>query len=319
MSVKFLVFGAGGLLGRELMLKGGAAGHEMHGTVRTPNPKEQTQRGQYHAVDLNDDAAMLALLDAIAPQAVAYAAGFHPVDACESNAVGAMRIHAVLPAVLAAWCAKHGAWMGYVSTDYVFDGEKTGAYSESDKPSPQSVYARTKWSGEKVLLLHRAPIAVLRTSVVYGYHPSKKNFVLWLLDELAAGKKVSVADDQFSTPTDAADLAEAILRLAAKKSGGLYHAAGPTCLSRLEFAQMAAGLFGRRRALVHAVKTADLRQAAPRPANGCLSSKKLENEIGMKFATPQEGLARLRARLSDTDERWRAEKRAGAAEMPPGD
>lgn len=296
--MRCLVLGAGGLLGRELMRQGLAAKHEMHGTERKKSAKEQVKGGRYHLLDLLDDTAVLALLDSLQPQAIFYCAGYHPVDACETDPSGAMKMHAVVPATLAAWCAKKGAWMGYLSTDYVFDGKKAAGslYTESDESNPQSIYAKTKRSGERVLLAQGNHVAILRTSVVYGAHPTKKNFVLWLLDELRAGHAVKIVDDQFSTPTYADDLASAMLKLAEKKTGGLFHAAGSECLSRYEFAKQAAKIFGLDSKLISPVKTAQLKQAAARPKNGCLLSANLESATGVRFRAPKEALADLKSR-----------------------
>ncbi|MDE1798404.1 MAG: dTDP-4-dehydrorhamnose reductase [Candidatus Micrarchaeota archaeon] len=301
--MRILVIGASGLLGQALIERGLAAKQQMYGTYHS----SRLDTSQFPAakagaaltlrpLDLSDERAILALLNFVKPNAVIYAAGFHPVDACEKDPAGARQLHVTAPSIVSAWCAKHGASMAYLSTDYVFDGA-AGYYDESAAPGPQSVYARTKLEGENSVLAQKGAMCVVRTSVIYGAHDAKQNFVTWLISQLRAKKKVEVVTDQFSTPTYVEDLAAALLELARAKRRGLYHGTGRSCLSRYEFALMAADVFGLDQKLIRPIKTSSLKQAAKRPENGCLIADKIEQETGVLFSTAREGLGKLKEKM----------------------
>ena len=180
--MKILVVGGAGLLGRQLMLQGMAQGHEMHGTCK--DVRVEAPGAVWHSLDATDFDAAGALLSKIRPASIVYTAAFHVVDDCERHPGAARRINTDAPLFFADWCSKHGAHFTFISSDYVFDGKKQGLYSEEDETNPGSVYARTKRETELALLEKYPFSASCRTSVIYGWHPSKNNFVLWLLRQL---------------------------------------------------------------------------------------------------------------------------------------
>ena len=232
--MKILVIGGAGLLGHRLLLSAKARKFEAHGTFK--DVKLDYTWAKWHEADVADEAGTLAVLDEVKPDAVIFTAAFHKVDACEDNKTLCYDINVRAPLYVAKWCRENSSRFVFISTDYVFSGERDGRYSETDEPAPASFYALCKRFTEQVLLSDPAGRLVVRTGVIYGHHPKKSNFVSWLISEVKAGKAVRIFDDQSNCPTLANDLAEAILRLLEKKSEGLFHTTGSECLNRYEFA-----------------------------------------------------------------------------------
>lgn len=236
-----------------------------------------------------------ATLRASRPRLVVNAAAYTAVDAAEADAAAAARANHAGPEALAALCAAAGVPLIHVSTDYVFDGRKAGAYVETDPTSPQSVYGATKLAGERAVLASGAPVIVMRTSWVYS--ATGKNFIRTMLNaaqRLQGNGKLRVVADQHGCPTSADDLAEAILNIAGAifSTGwqpdyqGIVHAAGSgdTTWHGLAMAAFeAASRHGRPIPTVEAIATADYPTPAPRPVNSRLDCTRLEQVFGQKL------------------------------------
>ncbi|MDO8339050.1 MAG: dTDP-4-dehydrorhamnose reductase [Candidatus Burarchaeum sp.] len=281
-----LIIGGLGLLGNRLVQK--ARGKfNFDYTYRTGTPWHEENGYQ---LDVTDFEVARKLVQEIKPDAVINTTAFHQVDLCETERAKARLVNIDAALNLATACEKIGAQYVFMSTDYVFDGTKRGKYSIKDTPNPESAYAESKWQAESELLAMDADNTVARTSVIYGWHPMKKNFITWLLNELRAGKPVKIVDDQYSSPTLADNGAEALLGLVEQEKTGLWHVTGNECLNRFEFARKAAQVFGLDERLISSVKTADLHQVAKRPMNGCLDAGRTEKELGFKMLNAEQGL-----------------------------
>ncbi len=124
------------------------------------------------------------------------------------------------------------------------------------------------------------------------------NFAMFVLDKLRRNEMVRAVSDQYSSPTFADNLAEALLRLARHNDNGIFHTAGRSCLSRYEFAVKLAGLFGYPTELVQPVFSSEFKQLAKRPKNACLSVEKAEKRLGMTFLTAEEGIREMKKQES---------------------
>jgi dTDP-4-dehydrorhamnose reductase len=228
------------------------------------------------AFDFDRPETLRATLDAARPALVVNAAAYTAVDKAESEPDAAFRANRDGPAVLAAWCAEHGARLIHVSTDYVFDGRKGAPYVEEDATNPTGVYGASKLGGEAAVLASGAAALVLRTSWVYSAFA--KNFVLTMLDAARRTDRLRVVADQHGCPTSADDLAAAILALADRWDGGargVFHAAGSgaTTWHGLALAVFArAARHGRTAPAVAPIATADWPTPARRPADSRLDS-----------------------------------------------
>lgn len=245
--MKILVTGASGQLGASLLEL--IRGHQVVG-VKRPE------------VDVRDEAAVRKAVDAFRPDAIIHAAALTKVDYCEDHPDEARdtNVRGTENVVRAAGRAR----VVYLSTEYVFDG-KNGPYSEEDAPYPLSVYAETKYQGEKIA--QTAPRwTIVRTTVVYTWRPGSKNFLMQVLE----GKPMRVPNDQISNPTLTESLAEATAELVERDLDGIWNIVGADRVDRYAFARRIAAKFGTDPALLTPVTTAELKQRAPRPLSAGL-------------------------------------------------
>jgi dTDP-4-dehydrorhamnose reductase len=280
--MRFLVTGAGGQLGQELVEvlsadDGGGREAEVVGADRA-------------RLDITDREAVHDVLASVRPEVVVHAAAMTAVDDCESDPDRAFLVNALGTRHVAEAARVVGAHLCYVSTDYVFDGHSRRPYLEWDPPNPLSMYGRSKLGGEAEL----GPDAtVVRTSWVSGRHGS--NLVKTVLRLLAEERPLRFVADQRSRPTFTADLAPAIRRLAIERRPGVFHVTNQEDATRYDLARAVAGLAGGDPERVQPITTAEVVPAppAPRPAYSVLDNAALRLS-GLPLLPPwQESLARL--------------------------
>ena len=273
--MRILVTGGTGQVGTELRLIDWPQGVE----VIAPNRAE---------LDLADQEAVQAYVMAGGFAAVINPAAYTAVDRAESEPLTAFRINALAPAVLAAATREAGIPLLHVSTDYVFDGHKTGAYIESDPVSPVSVYGASKEAGEQAVRSINPRHVILRTAWVFSPHGA--NFVKTMLRLGATRPELGVVDDQRGCPTPAKAIAEALgviaLRLIADRGApcGTYHLAGDEETSWHGFAReifRQAAARGLQTPRLNAITTADYPTPARRPANSVLASAHLAKDYAI--------------------------------------
>ena len=193
---------------------------------------------------------------------------------------------------LAAACVRVGAKLIFISTDYVFDGCK-GNYAETDEPDPISFYGITKLDAERIVQSTSSKCLIIRTSVLYGWHPSKLNFVTWILKGLREHQTLKVVNDHVNSPTFAGNLADAIRKAIELNSQGLLHVAGSERISRFDFARRIARQFDLDERLLVPVKMSDLNWIAKRPRDSSLNVGKAEKELGVELLGVDRGLDRM--------------------------
>lgn len=217
-----------------------------------------------------------------APSLVINAAAYTAVDAAESDAEAAYRANRDGPARLAELCGRAGIPLIHISTDYVFDGLKGTPYVEDDPTSPQGVYGASKLAGEHAVLRSGARVTILRTSWVYA--ATGKNFVRTMLNAAQRMPRLRVVADQKGCPTNAVDLADAVLAVARRllrwddHFAGVFHAAGSGWTTWHGFATAvfdAAEACGAARPDVEAITTADWPTPVRRPPDSRLDCTKL--------------------------------------------
>jgi dTDP-4-dehydrorhamnose reductase len=253
----------------------------------------------YTQLDITNRSDVKSLVSSFQPDVIFNAAAATNVDWCESNHETAWKINVTAVENLAEAARKVGAQLIHVSTDYIFDG-KNGPYDETAQPSPIGYYGKTKLASENAVRAANISYGIVRTLVLYGSGIGvKSNFALWLIQNLRAGKRVRVVDDQIGNPTYVSDLAEAMIKIFELGRQGIYHVAGAENISRYEFALRTAQVFGLDAALIDRIKTSDLHQAAPRPMMSGFILKKAEKELGIRFHNATEGLLMLKQELEE--------------------
>ena len=193
----------------------------MKSTLPTANTSHRTEPPSNSTFSTSK--ASSSALEKIKPEAVVHAAALTDVDKCELEKELAWKTNVEATTNLAQLCKENDVFLIYVSTDYVFDGEK-GMYEETDKPAPINHYGLTKLKGEEaVQTLDNYCIA--RGSVIYGSTPTtgKTNFALWLLDKLQKKEEVKIATDQWNSPTLNVNMAEMIIEALERRVKGILH------------------------------------------------------------------------------------------------
>jgi dTDP-4-dehydrorhamnose reductase len=256
-TVKALVLGAGGQLGKELMRL-------------LPNGVGLA----HHELSVTDRAALERACLQHRPQVVLNCAAYNAVDRAESEPDVAEQVNSAGAAIAAAACRRHGARLVHFSTNFVFDGSLDRPYVETDVARPVGVYAKSKLSGEQQVLTVLPDALVVRTAALFGdsgLAAKGGSFPERIVQRARRRERLRVVSDQRVNPTYARDLAEAVITLARSDMSGVVHVVAAGCCAWDEFARATLAECGID-AEVEAVTSAELAAAAHRPLNGCLGS-----------------------------------------------
>jgi len=228
-------------------------------------------------LDITDRDAVQEVVRGDRPDAVINCAAWTNVDGCESDQERAFAANARGPENLAAACKEAECIFVTISTDYVFDGAKSGFYTQLDEPNPESVYAASKLEGERLSALAYGGSIIVRTGYVFG--PGGINFLSTVVERIKKGERIKAISDAYGTPTYSKDLAVRLRELAEKNVAGIYHVvnSGPG-VSFEEFTRKAVALIGNGEVVVEAVSADALNRPAKRPRNSrlrCLLAEKI--------------------------------------------
>jgi dTDP-4-dehydrorhamnose reductase len=270
--VKVLVTGAAGMLGRDVMLAAGNAGHDVVGFGRSE-------------LDVTNPAALEKKLDLERPDVVINCAAWTDVDGAEDSEPAAFAVNGTGAGNVAAAAAAVGASVVYVSSDYVFDGAKAGPYVESDQVAPLSAYGRTKLAGEEATVAANKRHFVVRSAWLFGI--GGPNFVETMLRLASSHGEVLVVRDQVGSPTYTWHLAYGIVRLIEGIEFGIHHMAAAGQCSWYEFARE---IFEQAKVecKVLSITTEEFGRPAPRPSFSALTSQR---EHAIRLPSWQDGLA----------------------------
>ncbi len=270
--VKVLVTGGTGLLGWWVAKELAARGYTVYATFRSKQPPNvENVTWIYLNLEEHDETAQT--LTKVRPDVVIHCAAYTDVDGCELNKALAYRVNVEGTRIIAKYCQKYCTYLIYVSTDYVFDGEK-GLYTEEDVPCPVNYYGLTKLLGEEVVKSVNMDYCIVRVSGLYGYSPTgKKNFGIIALEKLMRNEIVIAFQDQYLSPTYVKALAKSLAKLIELHYVGTLHIAGER-FSRYQFAIKLAELLGASKDLVRPGSLAQAKLLAKRPRDSSLNTKK---------------------------------------------
>ncbi len=222
-----------------------------------------------HELDVTDAASVRRGLAMARPDVVVHLAAYTAVDQAERDAAQCLLVNDVGTGLMSAASASVGAHFVFVSTDYVFDGEKGDAYDERDEPRPINVYGASKWAGEQ----RCGPgDTIVRTSWVMGVRG--RSVVHVIADRARSGSTVRFVTDQMGTVTLAADLARALVTVARERPSGIWHVANDGATTWFELARFVGHCVGRGEDFVEAITTDQLVPAplATRPRRSDLDT-----------------------------------------------
>lgn len=271
--------------------------------------------GELHAhthatLDLADLDAIRNAIRAVNPSVILNAAAYTAVDRAESEPDLARAINTTAPGVIAEESARLNALLIHYSTDYVYDGNKSGPWTEDDPVAPLNTYGATKLAGEQAIAATGANHLILRTSWVFG--PVGNNFVRTMLRLGRERTELNIVDDQLGAPTSTLELARATRTIvdgilanrfgAPSDFSGVYHM---TCAGQVSWCGFARAIFQRVSAkqgftppVVHPIPTSAYPTPARRPHNSVMSNARLQARFGVQLATWQAALDNVLAQLA---------------------
>jgi dTDP-4-dehydrorhamnose reductase len=294
--LKLLITGAGGLYGSKLAQMALDRGFEVYSS----DIQNTSVYGNFVKLDVSSKQQVNEVLDNIKPDVIVHAATLTDVDKCELNKDLAWRINVEGTKNIVAALQEVDSFLIYISTDYVFSGEK-GCYVESDSPDPVNYYGLTKLIAEEIVqTLPETQFSIARPSVIYGSTPAagKVNFALWLIETLRRGERVRIVTDQWNTPTLNTSLAEMTLEVIERRLTGMYHLCGATRVSRFEFARQIADAFGLNKGLIDKARSSQFTWPAKRPADSSLDTSKAQRTLKCKPLLISDAIERLKLELS---------------------
>jgi dTDP-4-dehydrorhamnose reductase len=256
--MKILVTGSNGQLGTELVNR------------YADRPNCELFVGDLPDIDITSELSIASTFASIAPDIVINCAAWTAVDAAEEKESSAFTVNAEGPAILATYCARAGARLVQISTDYVFGGDASEPYREDSQPGPITAYGRTKLAGENfVRELLPDNHLVIRTAWLYS--ATGHNFVKTIIKAQRDRETLSVVTDQIGQPTSASDLADQIVTLLDTYSGsGIFHGTNSGVTSWYEFARAIMSEIGEDPERILPTDSSSYVQLAPRPAYSVL-------------------------------------------------
>mgnify|MGYP001773050722 CR=1 FL=1 len=270
--MRVLVTGGTGLLGYNLVKVLSPLGYDVYATHHGHEPP-QVEGVKWFKLNLEEPGTVVDVLNTLKPNIIIHTAAYTDVDGCEVYKERAFTVNYIATRAIARQAAKHNIFLVYISTDYVFDGEK-GLYKENDTPNPVNYYGLTKLLGEVAVTstLDEKESLIVRISGLYGYSPTgKKNFGINALEKLLHGEEVVAFADQYVSPTYAYFLSERIAKAIEKRVHGVIHIAGQR-MSRLEFAVLLARILRADEKLVKPATIKQFKFVARRPKDSSLDT-----------------------------------------------
>ena len=307
---KILVTGSGGMLGTELCAAL-SDDYEIAGLDIVQKTEDRRQKTDFVKCDIADKKFTRKTIIELKPDIIIHAAAWTDVDGCERNAEKAKKINETGTENVAQAAGETGALLVYMSTDFIFDGNKKTPYVEDDLSAPLGVYAATKLAGEKIVKKLKKSI-IIRTSWLYG--KNGKSFVETILEKTKKETTLKVVDDQVGSPTYTKDLAVGIRKLLdimlrrtpnhsplcglgtgqARDEGRgtkeIFHISNKGEVSRFDYAKEILKVAGLETVKVEPAKSAELHCVVKRPAYSVLDNTKFERLTQHKMRPWQDAL-----------------------------
>ena len=283
--LKILILGGSGLLGKKLVEKASDS-FEVISTFN--NHKIEHSKSRTIRIKLPDEIFNLkSLIFNEKPNLIINTIANTNIDYCEQHKTETYLLHVEMNKQIFKLCEDVASKLIFISSDYVFDGKK-GDYMEYDKTSPVNYYGETKAIAESIILQNPTN-TVLRSSLIYDWDPQVR-FLNYVVDKLRKNENIQAYDDFLTAPIFLEDLVGSIIKAVKKDASGIYNLAGPSCVTRMDFALAIARKFNFDKNLIEPVSVKSLDLIAERPRNSSLNKTKAEKDLDIKFRSIEEGI-----------------------------
>ena len=291
--MKVLITGANGFVGHYLVQSALKKNYKViatgKGECRLPF---SSPNFIYEEMDFTNPYSIDLVFEKHKPDVIIHAGAMGKPDECEQNQMKAYMVNVEGTVHLLINAAEHKSFFVFVSTDFVFDGEK-GMYKENDQRRPINYYGRTKMEAEDAVMDYEYDWSIVRTVLVYGKPQTGRDNILTIVkNKLEKGENYSVFNDQVRTPTYAEDIANSITTIIEKRATGIFHISGEDILTPYEMAIKAAELLGLDPSLIKKVTAVEMAQPAKRPLKTGFNIEKVKKELGFKPTPFIKGLKR---------------------------
>lgn len=282
--MKLLITGANGMLGSSLLEHVSKTGHQIFATGKGPCrlPLDLFHENfHYECLDITQKEKVQQYVIRVQPDIIIHGAAITQVDDCEQNKELCYCVNVDATKHLLEAAKEQDSSFCLVSTDFVFSGED-GPYIETDPTGAVNYYGQTKEIAEQLVMSSGLHWSIARTILLYGKaDPSKRsNFIYWVKENLEAGKKIRVVNDQIRTPTYIPDLVKGILLMVEKQAKGIYHLSGKDILTPYEMAISIAKHLKLNTGLIEAVDASIFKQIGKRPQKTGFNIEKAKQDLG---------------------------------------
>ncbi len=293
--MKILISGSNGLLGQKLVKQLSERNIEFLATSKGDNRNPDCPITCYQSIDITDKNQVEDVVKSFMPDSIIHTAAITNVDYCEMNPELCHKVNVLGTQNIFEVAKNINAHFQLLSTDFVFDGAK-GNYKETDRPNPLSIYASSKFEGEKLLMnSDYKNWSIARTIIVFGEgkNLSRSNIVLWAKDALMKGSPLNIIDDQFRAPTWADDLAWGCIEICKLNGKGIYHLSGPETMSIYDLVLRVAKFYKLGTEHINRTDSKSLNQPAKRPPKTGFDISKAKRELGYRPKSLEESLSLL--------------------------
>jgi dTDP-4-dehydrorhamnose reductase len=294
--MKILITGASSLPGYRTTLEALSRGFEVVALYYTHSIPIEDEKLKKVCIDISQLENLRRLIIKEKPDIIIHMAAIGDLDLCEKNKALAWKT-VVEPSIeIASIVTRINCFLIYLSTDYVFEGEK-GNYKEYDVPSPINYYGFTKLLGEIAFRSSCTSYAIVRASSIYGFGHGRMNFAKYLLEKLKAGETAKALIDQYTSPTQATLLGRAIIEIAEEKIEGIFHVVGER-MSRYDFAIKVAEVLGLDKSLIRPTEMREMTWLAKRPRDSSLNYDETRKRIKTNFYSTEVAFKVLKEELA---------------------
>ena len=290
--MKIFITGSNGLLGQKLVDFCLSNSIDFIATSKGENRNSKCPEINYISLDITNQEEVNSIIKKEKPTHIIHTAAITNVDYCEQHPEESELVNVTATSFLIEAANTVEAHFQFVSTDFVFDGEK-GNYKENDEVNPLSEYARSKVKSENITK-EKAKFgwSIIRTIIVYGVgeNLSRSNLIIWAKGAIEKGDAINIIDDQFRAPTYADDLAAGCMGVILNKQNGIFHISGPETMSIYEIVERIAKHFNFSMESVNRISSSTLNQPAHRPPKTGFDLSKAYTKINYKPHTLEETL-----------------------------